>query len=391
MNKEVQPFLLATYLHELEQLVNLDSGSYDPEGVRKIADYFAAKFQALGWQVTYRQVNEAVGPCLEITNRPDAAAYDVLLIGHMDTVFPRGTAAARPYRQVGNRAYGPGVVDMKCCLLSAFYALERLQREQRLATASICLAFNSDEELSSKYSRPWLEGLAKKSAYALVLEPARADGSLVNTRRGVGRYTIEFTGVAAHSGVAPQKGVSAIQELAHWVLALHRLTDYAAGTNVNVGVVQGGTTANTVAAEAVAQVDLRMSTLQEAERVEAAMQNLLENPCTPGIQVAVSGGITRPPMNPSPATLELCRAVDGIAAQLGIEFAWIATGGGSDANITAALGVPSIDGLGPIGSCSHTEAEYLEIDSIEPRLALLCEVIGYIAKKQQARQIYEEA
>jgi glutamate carboxypeptidase len=217
------------------------------------------------------------------------------------------------------------------------------------------------------------------------MEPARADGSMVNTRRGVGRYTIEFKGVPSHSGVAPEKGVSAINELAHWILTLHGLTNYDKGTNLNVGIVKGGTTANTVAEDAIAQVDLRMKEIAEATRVQDTINDLLANPRTPGIKVKVSGGVTRPPMNPSVETLKLCDKVNELAKRLGVDFEWIATGGGSDANITAALGVPSIDGLGPIGSLSHTVDEYLEIASVEPRLKLLIEIIKDIVSQNQMK------
>lgn len=371
-------FSLKEYLQELEYLVNLDSGTYDP-GAGRIADYFTEKFCDLGWKVESHHVHDDIGPCLEITNHHQEH-FDILLIGHMDTVFGKGTASERPFSIQGDRAYGPGVVDMKASLLSLYYAIKYLQSLGTFENVSICIAFNSDEEVSSKYSRPWLESLGKKSSYALVLEPARGDGSMVNTRRGVGRYQIEFQGVPSHSGVAPEKGISAINELAHWILALHGMTDYEKGTNVNVGVVKGGTTANTVAEYAAALVDVRMREMDEVLKIEQTIQQLLANPKTPGIKVTVNGGVTRPPMNPSAEALRLCERVDRLAKGLGIDFEWIATGGGSDANLTAALGVPSIDGLGPIGSLSHTVDEYLEINSVEPRLKLLCEIIRDIAE-----------
>ena len=300
----------------------------------------------------------------------------------MDTVFAQGTAAKRPFVVKENKAYGPGVVDMKASLLSVYYAVKHLHEAGLLQGASVCIAFNSDEEISSIHSRSWLEQLARNSRYALVMEPARADGSMVNTRRGVGRYTMEFHGVASHSGVAPEKGVSAINELAHWIIALHNLTDHAQGTSLNVGVVQGGTTANTVADYAMAQMDVRMKEMSAVTRLQETLEYLLAHPQTPGIQVAVSGGITRPPMNPTPEALALCETVDAIAKQLGIDFQWIATGGGSDANLTAALGIPTIDGLGPIGGLSHTADEYLDIQSVEPRLMLLCELLAEMAGKK---------
>ncbi len=374
-------FSLAEYLRELEHLVNIDSGSKDIAGTTAIADYFAEKFEQIGWQVKYYRPNPAVGPCLEITNRA-GDPVDILLIGHMDTVFASGTAAKRPFAIKDNKAYGPGVVDMKASLLSVYYAVKYLHEVGLLQGASLCIAFNSDEEISSVYSRPWLEQLAANSRYALVMEPARADGSMVNTRRGVGRYTMEFHGVASHSGVAPEKGVSAINELAHWIIALHNLTDHSQGTSVNVGVVQGGTTANTVADYAVAQMDVRMREMSAVTRLQETLQYLLDHPKTAGIKVTVSGGVTRPPMNPTAETLALCNTVDAIAARLGISFQWIATGGASDANLTAALGIPTIDGLGPIGGLSHTVDEYLDIQSVESRLRLLCELLAEMAGRR---------
>ncbi len=374
-------FSLDEYLRELEQLVNIDSGSKDVVGTTAIANYFTEKFQQIGWQVKQYRPDPAVGPCLQITNQA-ADRYDILLIGHMDTVFAQGTAAKRPFVVKENKAYGPGVVDMKASLLSVYYAVKHLHEAGLLQGASVCIAFNSDEEISSIHSRSWLEQLARNSRYALVMEPARADGSMVNTRRGVGRYTMEFHGVASHSGVAPEKGVSAINELAHWIIALHNLTDHAQGTSLNVGVVQGGTTANTVADYAMAQMDVRMKEMSAVTRLQETLEYLLAHPQTPGIQVAVSGGITRPPMNPTPEALALCETVDAIAKQLGIDFQWIATGGGSDANLTAALGIPTIDGLGPIGGLSHTADEYLDIQSVEPRLMLLCELLAEMAGKK---------
>lgn len=374
-------FSLAEYLCELEHLVNIDSGSKDIAGTTAVAEYFAEKFEQIGWQVKRYRPNPDVGPCLEITNR-SADHIDILLIGHMDTVFASGTAAKRPFVIKENKAYGPGVVDMKASLLSVYYAVKYLHEAGLLQGASLCIAFNSDEEISSVYSRSWLEQLAAKSRYALVMEPARADGSMVNTRRGVGRYTIEFHGVASHSGVAPEKGVSAINELAHWIVALHNLNNHSQGTSVNVGVVQGGTTANTVADYAVAQMDVRMKEMSAVTRLQETLQYLLDHPKTAGIKVTVSGGVTRPPMNPTAETLALCNTVDAIAARLGIAFRWIATGGGSDANLTAALGIPTIDGLGPIGGLSHTADEYLDIQSVEPRLRLLCELLAEMARRQ---------
>lgn len=373
-------FEMSKFLEELEYLVNFDSGSWCPEGTAKVADFFRNKFEKFGWQVQTINADPAVGPFLEITNGA-TEHYDILLVGHMDTVFPRGTAAERPFHIKDGRAYGAGVVDMKASLLFIYYAICQLQAEGKLTNASICIAMNSDEEITSRYSRPWIEKLAQKSSYALILEPARINGDMVNKRKGLGRYSIHLSGVAAHAGVNAQDGSSAINELAHWILNLHSMNNPELGTTINVGIVSGGTNPNVVADKAIAEVDLRYADINEVHKLEKFMVELVQNPKTPGVTAQVLGGIKRPPMNPSEKTLELCDAIDKIAAEIGVSFNWIATGGASDGNITASFGVPTVDGLGPVGGGAHGIGEYLQLDSVEPRLKLFCETIKHILKK----------
>ena len=370
-------FDLSGYLKDLAYIVNIDSGSKHPEGTAKVAEFFREKFVGIGWKVKVHTVDSSVGPCLEIVNT-DQNNYDLLFMGHMDTVFAVGTAAERPFTIKENKAYGPGVLDMKPGLLYIYYVLESLQRAGKLAGVNVCAAFNSDEEISSRYSRPWLENLARKSKYALVLEAARANGNLVNERKGIGRYTIDISGVAAHAGVDHEKGRSAIQELSHWIQFLHSQTNYEIGTTVNVGLVSGGIGANTVAEHAKAEVDMRICTLDEAERIETLMHAFAAHPKTQGVTVKVSGKVMRPPMVPSDSTLQLCAEVEKIAADLGIDIKWTATGGGSDGNFSANLGVTTIDGLGPVGGSGHSSSEYLVVDSIEPRFHLLYRTIEHI-------------
>ena len=376
MNKIV--FDLTAYLTDLEYLVNIDSGSRDPEGTAKVAAFFKEKFTHLGWKVSESNLDPSVGPCLKIVNT-DKENYEILLMGHMDTVFKVGTAAERPFTITEGKAHGPGVADMKAGLLYIYYVLSSLQAEGCLKDMAVCVALNSDEEISSKISRPWLEELSRKSRYALVLEPARANGNLVNTRKGICRYTIDITGVASHAGVDHEKGRSAIQELANWIHFLHGLTNYEIGTTANVGLVTGGSGANVVAEHAKAEVDIRICTLEEANRIERLVQEFASRPQTAGVTGKVTGGVTRPPMVPSADTLTLCSVVEEIAADLGITLGWTATGGGSDGSFAAALGVTTIDGLGPMGGSAHNANEYLIVDSIEPRFQLLCNIIQHIA------------
>lgn len=376
-------FCLETYLQELEYLVNTDSASRYREGTTKVAKFFAEKFKALGWHVTYHQMSDEVGPCLEICNKV-SDQYDILCLGHMDTALPKGTPEKRPFSiDEHGRAHGPGVGDMKSCILSMYYVLADLQEEGKLENASICLSLNSDEEISSIYSRPLLEKLAQKSSYCLVIESARKDGSLVNQRRGVGRYTLKASGVAAHSGVNPQDGSSAIHELANWIVELHKLNDLEHGTSVNVGVISGGAGANTVAAEAVGLMDLRFSDEKTPEILEKRMKEMQENPFTPGgAKVEVTGGVTRPPMNPSAETLVLCDEISVLSKKINVPIHWTATGGGADGSFTAMYGVPTIDGIGPIAGEGHSEREFMIVDSIEPRYRLAKEIIAHILHKK---------
>lgn len=377
----MQKFDLATYLDDLKYLVNIDSGSYDAEGVARIAEFFKQKFSKLGWKVKPRYFDSKVGPCVEIVNS-DKETYDVLFMGHMDTVFKKGTAKERPFTVKDGQAFGPGVNDMKAGLLQIYYALSALQTENVLKDASICIALNCDEEISSKYSRKWLETLSGKSNCVLVLEAARKDGNLVNKRKGVARYTIDFKGVEAHSGVDHQNGKSAIEEAAHWILALQAQTNYHTGTTVNVGRISGGSAVNVVAGEAQAQFDIRFYDVKEAEAIEGLLKTLAANPKVAGVRATVSGGVTRPPMIPSEKTLALCSQIERIGAGLSIEVGWTATGGGSDGSFAASMGIPVIDGLGPVGGGSHGPDEYLMIDSIEPRVRLLAETVKLLVSEK---------
>ncbi|MDM5092051.1 M20 family metallopeptidase [Aeromonas rivipollensis] len=372
-------FSLDAYLADLAPLINLDCGTRTPAGVARVADILTEKYEAIGWQVVRHQFAPECGPCLEATNAPGAAHYDVMLVGHMDTVFPEGTAAKRPLKVEGNQAFGPGVSDMKSGLLSTWYALKGMD-PALLARLRVLVCCNCDEEIGSPWSRDWLVAKARQSGCVLVAEAARPSGDLISARKGNAKYRIRFHGKASHAGSALAEGVSAITELAHWVLAINEQVNMETGTTMNVGVVQGGTGVNVVPDFAEAIVDLRFWSNDEAAVVHERLGFMANNPFLRGCRVEVDRQSFKPAMRPSGDTEALMALVEAAAADEGISFNWLEAGGGSDANFTAAAGVPSLDGLGPMGGGFHSEAEFLLLESIEPRIRLLQRVLGKLAK-----------
>ncbi len=366
---------LEHYLDELRSVVNVDCGTQTIAGVAKVAATFARLYQQEGWHVEQVDLGDKVGPGVFVTNHPNAERYDVLLVGHLDTVFPPGTAAERPMSLAEGRAHGPGVSDMKSGLLNILWALRDLSDadKQRLR---IAVAMNPDEETGSVHSHAWIGELAKRSNCVLVCEAARADGSLVKARKGMARYRLRFQGVAAHAGNDPERGRSAITALAHAVIAVNALADMSKGTTLNVGVISGGDAANIVADHAEAVVDLRFWDNDEYRRVNQALAERCGQPFLDGVSCDLAQEAHTPAMSPSADTEALMARVEQAGREEGVNVTWQAVGGGSDANHTAALGVPSLDGFGPIGANFHSPAEYLVLDSIEPRIRLLRRVIS---------------
>jgi glutamate carboxypeptidase len=299
-----------------------------------------------------------------------------LVLGHFDTVWPLGTLETMPFRVEGGRAYGPVAYDMKAGLAIFLFCMANRKfdpRPDRPASRPIWALFTSDEEIGSPTSRGLIEDLARQCAYVLVLEPPLPDGSLKTARKGVGRFNLDVRGKAAHAGVAPRDGRSAIVELAHQVLRIEELQDHGAGTTLNVGVIRGGTTTNVVPAEASADIDVRVATLDEARRLELSLRSL--EPITDGTRLEVSGGFNRPPMERSPAIAGLFERARRIARSIGQELTEGSTGGGSDGNFTAALGIPTLDGLGARGGGAHADDEHILIDSLPERAALLAALL----------------
>lgn len=372
-------FSLNNYLEELRPLINIDCGTLTVDGIDVVATIMAQKYLDLGWHVKRIDCGIA-GTGLEVRNKPDADHIDVMLIGHMDTVFPAGTAAARPMTHDDERAYGPGVSDMKSGLLSVVYALRDLD-PTALDALSICVCMNPDEEIGSLHSEAWLKSVAINASHVLVAEAARADGSLVKARKGMARYRLSFHGKAAHAGNEPQNGRSAITEMAHWILAINTMTNFESGTTLNAGVVSGGAGANIVPDFAQVMVDVRFWDNDEYAAVDAQIRTLTETPFVDGVTITVEREAHKPSMVPSPQTEVLMAQVEAVGKELGIDITWQAVGGGSDANLTAVLGIPTLDGLGPIGAGFHSADEWLDLASIEPRIRLLQQVLVKIAQQ----------
>lgn len=372
-------FSLNNYLEELRPLINIDCGTLTVDGIDVVATLMAQKYLDLGWNVKRIDCGIA-GTGLEVRNKPQADHIDVMLIGHMDTVFPVGTAAARPMTHDDERAYGPGVSDMKSGLLSVVYTLRDLD-PTALDALSICVCMNPDEEIGSLHSETWLKSVAINAKHVLVAEAARADGSLVKARKGMARYRLSFHGKAAHAGNEPQNGRSAITEMAHWILAINAMTDFESGTTLNAGVVSGGAGANIVPDFAEVVVDVRFWDNDEYAAVDAQIRTLTETPFIDGVTITVEREAHKPSMVPSPQTEVLMAQVEAVGKELGIDITWQAVGGGSDANLTAVLGIPTLDGLGPIGAGFHSEDEWLDLASIEPRIRLLQQVLVKIAQQ----------
>ncbi len=364
---------LPNYLSNLETLVNVDCGTHHKPGVDAVGAHMQAWLEEIGCQVTRFPLAE-YGDCLFAT-LPGRGTARVLLLGHLDTVYPVGTVAERPLRFEGQRAIGPGVSDMKAGLLTGLYALKALQAVGFDEFAELGFFLNSEEEVGSPVSHTLYAEPARRADAVFVLEAARANGDIVGSRKGGGTYTLTVHGRAAHAGVEPEKGANAVVELARLIQALWRLNGLHPGTTVNPGVVRGGTRANVVPDFAQVEVDVRVETPEAIASLERTLHELAAQPQVHGTRVEVGGGIEMPPMPRTPAITYLAQQAQRIARTLGFEIGVSHTGGMSDANHVAALGTPVLDGLGPVGGADHSPDEYLELESIVPRTALLAHLI----------------
>ena len=370
-------------LNRVRQMVEVESPSDDKAAVDRCIEAVAEMAAAIGGRARrHRQrdfgdvVELRFGPSRGGSRKAATAREPLMLLGHLDTVWPLGTLAKMPFRIADGRAWGPGVLDMKAGVAMGLTAVERLQEKDELQRPVIFL-LNSDEEVGSTVSRPITEKLARGCAAVFVLEPAQGlAGAYKTARKGVGGYTVRVRGVAAHAGGDFERGHSAVHELAWQLEKVRGFTDLDRGLTVNAGVIRGGTRTNVIAAEAEAEIDVRIARAKDAVRIERRFRGLRVR--DRGCVLEVEGGMNRPPMERSRATVGLFHRAATFAAQIGFELAEASTGGGSDGNFTAAMGVPTLDGMGAVGEGAHASHESVVLKELIPRTALLAEMIRTI-------------
>jgi glutamate carboxypeptidase len=356
---------------KLRQLVLQESPSDDPAAVNLAMELVEQLSRDLDGRAKRHKQNK-FGDIFELRFGPRRSSRKpLLLLGHLDTVWPVGTLTRMPWGEEQGRYWGPGVLDMKTGVIMALAAIRSLQ-EFRLARP-VTLLLNSEEEVGSPVSRSITERLALESAAVFVLEPAQGL-AYKTSRKGIGQYKVEVTGVGSHSGVDFEKGHSAVLEMAKLVQTMSNWTNSRRNLTVNCGVIAGGTRSNIVASHAHAEVDVRIAKASDASHVEKLFRGLKVS--DPGCKLTITGGINRPPMERKAGTIALFKKARGFASELGFELDEAGTGGGSDGNFTAALGVPTLDGMGAVGDGAHAEHESVVIEHLAPRTALLAAMIA---------------
>jgi glutamate carboxypeptidase len=358
----------------IREFVEAESPSDNKGAIDRLSETVAQRFAALGGQVHVHRSHDS-GNHLQVDFAGKFGAKPVLLLGHYDTVYPVGTLATMPCREVGGKLTGPGVLDMKSGIALMVFSLAALQDwHGGSLPRPVTVLLVSDEEIGSDSSRPVTESLAKKAAAVLVLEPSYGlKGAVKTARKGVGEYLVKVTGKAAHAGLDFQKGANAILELARQIERVSSFTDLRKGLTVNVGVVRGGSRTNVVPAEASAQVDVRIARMKDAAAVDKKIRSL--RPFNRKCKLEITGGINRPPMERTAGVAALYDLAAAIARDLGWKLGEAAVGGGSDGNFTAGLGIPTLDGLGGVGDGAHASHEHILVSELPRRAALLAGLI----------------
>ena len=359
-------------LETIEALVRLESPSTDKAAVDRCGAALAERLTTLGARVERLRQSDR-GDHLRAEFPASSAAPQVLLLGHFDTVWDVGQLERMPFVEKDGRVHGPGVFDMKSGIGVAMLAVRALA-ENGISAPRVVMLWTTDEEIGSGTSRAAIEEEARKSRAVLVLEPSLPGGAVKTSRKGCGDFELTVKGVSAHAGIDPGKGSSAIHEMAHQIVALERLQDLERGVSVNIGTIHGGTRTNVIAEQAHCTIDVRAKTMEDAARVEAAVRALV--PRLKGTSLELAGGFGRPPLERTAGVATLYGLAREVAGTLGVELAEGGTGGGSDGNFTAALGVPTLDGLGPMGDGAHALHEHVLRADLSWRAAFIAALLG---------------
>lgn len=376
--------LMDTYLDDLKTIVNIDSGTFTKAGVDRVAAYLQERFQGLGFSTRFDQ-QEHYGDHLVATHQGNAPGGPrILLIGHIDTVLPDGEAGRRPFaisRRDGARiATGPGILDMKSGVLIGMYALHLLIEGQQANYSQVTFICNSDEEIGSPSSRPLIQQLAQQADAVLVLEPGRAQGTIVSSRKGCGQYRVEVHGLSAHAGVEPQRGRNAILELSYQVQKMQALNGTIPGATLSVGIIRGGERTNVVPDYAYFDMDVRVADQASLKVLEEAMRQVTHQNKLAGTRITLSGSLLCQPFERNQHNEQLVALAKEAGRELGVKIQDVGSGGASDANTTAAMAIPTLDGLGAGGGLAHNPGEYIELDYLPTRIALAAGLIRKIRK-----------
>jgi glutamate carboxypeptidase len=376
--------LMDAYLDDLKTIVNIDSGTFTKAGVDRVAAYLQERFQGLGFSTRFEQ-QEHYGDHLVATHQGNAPGGPrILLIGHIDTVLPDGEAGRRPFaisRRDGARiATGPGILDMKSGVLIGMYALHLLIEGQQANYSQVTFICNSDEEIGSPSSRPLIQQLAQQADAVLVLEPGRAQGTIVSSRKGCGQYRVEVHGLSAHAGVEPQRGRNAILELSYQVQKMQALNGTIPGATLSVGIIRGGERTNVVPDYAYFDMDVRVADQASLKALEEAMRQVTYQNKLAGTRITLSGSLLCQPFERNQHNEQLVALAKEAGRELGVKIQDVGSGGASDANTTAAMAIPTLDGLGAGGGLAHNPGEYIELDYLPTRIALAAGLIRKIRK-----------
>lgn len=362
--------VLNDYLNDLAPLVNLDAGTANTAGVTRAAEIMKAHYESIGFTCELVDLGPEVGRGLIARNKPLADHYDVLMNAHLDTVFPDGTAAARPLRVEGDTAYGPGCSDCKGGVLSMFYALKNARPED-LERLSICVALNPDEETGSNYSVDWLKSHGAKAKNVLIFEAARSNGKLVRSRKGVQAFIVTFHGRSAHAGNNPFDGANANIAAMKFSLAAYELANADKGTTVNPGVIHGGTVSNVIPDTCTVQIDTRFWFDSDGAKLRKQIEELVSRTWVDGVTQEIAVKSYTPAMPLSEDTKRLVSLITEAAKLEGFTAEWVDAGGGSDGNHIAETGVPVVDGCAPNGGSFHSDKEFLSLNTVEERIRMI--------------------